>query len=137
MTESRDEGPRRVLVVDDSEDTARMMRLLLKREGFAVTIARDGHEALQSALEHRPEIVLLDLRLPGMSGLEVAEAIRRAPDLASTRLIAVSGYGRDRLPEPSPFDDYLTKPLDHNQLIGLLAERSTGPTTRPPDNRSS
>ena len=74
--ERRDPG-KRVLIVDDSVDTAKMMKVLLRYEGHDVRTAHDGHEGLTAAREFLPDVVLLDLMMPGMSGLEVAAALRQ------------------------------------------------------------
>jgi CheY-like chemotaxis protein len=110
----------RILIVDDHADTARMMKVLLRREGYEVSIAQDGPDAIAAARTIRPGVILLDLTMPGMSGLEVAEELRRAEGLAETVLIAVSGHEPDQFPVPSPFDAHLSKPLDHDRLVRLL-----------------
>jgi CheY-like chemotaxis protein len=114
---------RRVLVVDDCADTVRMMKLLLKQEGFEVRTACDGPEALESAKCHRPDIVLLDLTLPTIGGVEVAEELRSYEGLHDTFIVAVSG--RDGVPAASPFDRHLPKPIDYDRLIKLLAEAAS------------
>jgi CheY-like chemotaxis protein len=129
-TTSEEHGDRRkrVLIVDDHADTARMMKLLLERQGYEVSIAQDGPGAIAAAKSLRPGVILLDLTLPGMSGLEVAEELRRADGLAETVLISVSGLAPDRLPELSPFDTHLSKPLDPDRLFRLLKEAMRGGT---------
>ncbi len=114
----------RVLVVDDSADTARAMARLLGVEGYDVRVAHDGRAALDAAREHRPDVILLDIGLPGMNGYEVARAVRRDPDLAGVTLIAISGYGQDhdrRRSLDSGFDHHLVKPVDYGVLYELLA----------------
>jgi len=113
---------RRVLIVDDCRDTARLMKLLLKIEGYETRTAHDGPEAIEVAKMHCPHVVLLDLGLPTMGGAKVAEALRSVPELSGCRMVAVSGYGGDHVPQPSPFDHHLTKPVDHDTLLKLLAE---------------
>lgn len=110
---------RRVLVVDDSVDTAKMMKVLLKREGYEVRTAYDGAEALQAAGEFAPAIVLLDLTLPGITGQEVALELRKLKATANALIIAVSGYGHQGV--PPGFDHLLIKPLDHDALKSLLS----------------
>lgn len=115
----------RVLVVDDSEDTARMMRVLIRRQGHEVTLAFTGREAIEAARVHRPDVVLLDLILPDMSGAEVAEELRRSEGFERTAFFAVSGYGPERI--PAVFDGHFAKPLDHSALTGLLSRLSSEP----------
>jgi CheY-like chemotaxis protein len=111
--------PMKILVVDDCRDTARMMRVLLKRGGHEVGLAFDGPGALEAARSLPPDVVLLDVSLPGMSGPEVAEALRGAEGLERTAIVAISGYGADAL--PAVFDGHFTKPVDHDALAAFLA----------------
>lgn len=114
----------RVLIVDDSRDTARMMRLLLSGEGYEARVAFDGLEAVEVAREFRPAVVLLDLGLPGMSGAEVASELRGTAGFEATVIVAISGYGADRV--PSGFDGHFVKPVDHDALLGYLARKAGG-----------
>jgi PAS domain S-box-containing protein len=114
----------RILVVDDSVDTARGMARLLKLIGHEVTTAHNGPEAIELAKECRPDFVLLDIGLPGMSGYEVASQLRQEQCGKKTVIVAVSGYGQDedrRRSKNAGFDFHLTKPLDHDALLTLLA----------------
>ena len=113
---------RRVLIVDDSRDTAGLFKALLKIEGYEARTAYDGPEAIEAAKLHCPQVVLLDLTLPTMGGVEVARALRGVPELSHCHIIAVSGYSSDRISEPSPFDLHLTKPVDPDTLLKLLAQ---------------
>jgi CheY-like chemotaxis protein len=114
-------APLRILVVDDNADAARMLRVLLKGEGHETSIAFDGPEAIEAAKLHRPDVVLLDLTLPGMSGVEVATELRCITELAACRLVAVSGHGEERLPYPSPFDHHFLKPVNLDALLEYLS----------------
>ncbi|HYV56899.1 MAG TPA: MASE1 domain-containing protein [Candidatus Nitrosopolaris sp.] len=118
-------GGRRVLVVDDNVDTAESSSLLLEIEGYDVRIAHTGPKAIEIARVFAPDIVLLDIGLPGMDGYAVARALRAAPELARCRLIAVSGYGqaedRHRSREAG-FDRHLVKPVEADVLREVLAE---------------
>jgi CheY-like chemotaxis protein len=115
----------RILVVDDSADTARMMAVLLKAEGHTTRTALDGPEALQLAQDLRPDVVLLDLSLPGMSGVEVAETLRRTEGLQTTTLVALSGHAADQT--PNLFDARFTKPVDHDALNAFLSRLARKP----------
>jgi CheY-like chemotaxis protein len=121
---------KRVLIVDDQDDNARMLRLLLKHYGYEVSIAHNGPEAIATARATRPAVILMDLMLPGMSGLETANALRQMEGLADTVIVAVSGYAADRLPDPSPFNSHMTKPVDHDRLLRLLAGASANPAAK-------
>jgi CheY-like chemotaxis protein len=111
-------APLRILIVDDDVDTARMMKAILKLEGYEPALAFDGPEAIATARAFKPDAVLLDLTLPGMSGFEVAVALKRIPELAHCLLIAVSGQDAETI--ESPFDRYFQKPVDPEALVKLL-----------------
>ena len=122
-----------ILVVDDNADAARMLKVLLRCEGHEARIAFDGPAAIEAATLFRPDVVLLDLTLPGMSGAEVATELRCLPELSVCQLVAVTGHGEERLPSPSPFDHHFQKPVDHAALLGYLAgiEAARMPTFPP------
>jgi signal transduction histidine kinase/ActR/RegA family two-component response regulator len=118
-------GAHRVLVVEDNADTAMTLCDFLELSGFEVAVAGSGREGVEAARRFRPDVVLCDLGLPEMNGFEVAVALRRDPVTASTRLIAVTGYGRDedrRRSRAAGFDLHLTKPVDPVELRRLLRE---------------
>jgi len=96
---------------------------LLQLGGHTTAVAHDGLEALQAAAEFKPDIVLLDLGLPGMDGYEVARAIRRMPESGNPVLVAVTGWGapEERLrSKQAGFDEHLTKPVDISMIELLL-----------------
>jgi CheY-like chemotaxis protein len=123
--------PLRILVVDDSTDSTRMLAVLLKREGYETRTAFDGPSAIEAATLHRPDVVLLDLTLTGLSGVEVATELRCITALSSCILVAVSGSGEERLPCPSPFDHHFMKPVNHVDLLEYLS-RCNARSTPPP-----
>ncbi|MBI3946438.1 MAG: response regulator [Armatimonadetes bacterium] len=115
---------RRVLLVEDNADVAEMTAELLEMEGYEVVAARDGTTALRLAPEFRPEVVLLDLGLPGMDGYEVARRLRRQPGGDALRIIVVTGYGQDEDAQRSRalgLDGHLTKPVAVPALLEALA----------------
>ena len=115
----------RVLVVDDNQDAAQALSLLLQGEGHDVKVALDGSAGLAMAYEYRPEIVLLDIGLPKMNGYEIARLIRDDPALKGTTLVAITGYGQlqDRArASASGFDHHMVKPVDFQALQRLLHE---------------
>jgi two-component system, chemotaxis family, CheB/CheR fusion protein len=114
-------APLRILIVDDNADAARMLTIFLKSEGHETCTASDGPEAIDAAKLYRPDLVILDLTLPSMSGIEVARELRRITELAACRLVAVSGYGREHLPYPSPFDNHFLKPVNLAELLEYLS----------------
>jgi len=129
-------GQRSVLVVEDDDDTRAVLRYMLETEGARVEGARNGGEGVRAAERLRPEIVLCDIGLPDIDGMEVARRLRASPALAGVRLIALTGYGQAedvRQALDAGFDAHITKPVNIDQLLALLA-RGDGPLTgaRPP-----
>jgi PAS domain S-box-containing protein len=113
----------RVLVVDDNVDTANGMARLLTFSGHEVRVAHNGKEALVVAREHRPEVMLLDIGLPGMDGYEVAEQLRAEEWSKDSVLIAVSGYGEQQARDRSKaagFHHHLVKPVNFDTILALL-----------------
>jgi CheY-like chemotaxis protein len=113
----------RLLIVEDHADTSASLQLLLGLYGFEVQSAPDGPTALEMAGEFHPEVVLLDIGLPGMNGYEVARRLRAECPSQPPFLVAITGYGReeDRLrSERAGIDLHLLKPTDPEKLIGLL-----------------
>jgi CheY-like chemotaxis protein len=112
-------GARRVLIVDDNQDACQLLALMLEQRGYETSVAEDGPTALEGARAFRPHIVILDIGLPGMSGYEVAAALRRMPNLSNTAIIAVSGWGSPedkRRAMEAGFDVHLTKPVFAEEL---------------------
>jgi len=116
---------RRVLVVDDGVGAAKMLQLLVSKLGpHTVEIAHDGPEALEAAQRFAPDLVLLDLGLPRMSGYEVARRLRDNADFNTTTLVAVTGYNEDEDRQKSQeagFNDHVVKPVDLETLKRLLS----------------
>jgi len=116
--------PRRILVVDDNEDAARSLKKLLEHFGHEVQLAFAGKQALDVAASWPPEIVLLDIGLPNVNGLEVAKRLRANQALQSVLLVAITGYGQDedrRRSHEAGFDAHLVKPLELHTLLEILA----------------
>jgi two-component system CheB/CheR fusion protein len=117
---------RRVLVVDDNVDAADSLAILLRMAGYAVHIAYDGPETLKMVRAFRPDVILLDIGLPGMDGYEVARELKKMPEMERCILVAVTGYARDddrRRAQEAGFHFHLTKPINHESLKALLADR--------------
>ena len=132
----------RVLVVDDNVDTALGLSILLKSSGHDVRTAFDGPTALQAAFDHRPDLMLLDIGLPGLNGYEVAKRIRQDPVLGNITLVASTGYGQEADRQNSleaGFDHHLVKPIEPAQwMMSGSAARGTPnkahrSSSQPPD----
>ena len=120
--------PRRILIVDDNTDSAKSLAILQNRRGHQTRVAFNGPEAIATAAEFRPEIILLDIGLPGMDGFEVARQIRAMPALAGTFLVAMTGYASaaDRADATAAgFDEHLGKPIDLETLRAWMRDRVT------------
>ena len=115
---------RRVLVVDDNVDAAESVAAILKLSGYAVRCAYDGASALQLAQSYRPDVVVLDLGLPDITGYEVARQLRAQPQFENLPVVAVTGYGQDAdraRSREAGIDEHLTKPVDPAALQAFIA----------------
>ena len=111
---------RRVLIVDDNLEAAEMLATLLEAHGYDTSVAGDGPSALAIAPVFKPEVALLDIGLPVMDGYELARRLRSIAGFASTRLVAITGYGQAtdrRSSREAGFDEHLVKPVNVDRLI--------------------
>ncbi len=126
------QGPlarRQVLVVDDNVDAAVSLAKVLQLIGHETRTAHSGPEALETARSFIPDVVFLDIGLPGMNGYEVAERFRREPTLSGALLVAVTGWGSEgnkRQSREAGFDLHLTKPVELTAIEGILASLVSG-----------
>ena len=108
-----------VLIADDEANIVISLEFLMKREGHRVTVARDGDTALETIRRERPDLVLLDVMMPGKSGFEVCQAVRADEALAAVKILMLSAKGRDTdLAKGSALgaDAYMTKPFSTREL---------------------
>jgi CheY-like chemotaxis protein len=115
---------RRILIVDDNEDAADSLKMVLGLDGHQVATAYNGEQALAQAQAFKPEVVLLDIGLPGLDGYEVARRLRELSNLASVQLVAVTGYGQDedrQRAQTAGFAHHLVKPIEFPALQRILA----------------
>lgn len=113
----------RVLVVDDNVDSAKTMGWMMEMFGNEVHLAYTGPDALREAQEFKPQLVLMDIGLPGINGYEVCQTMRRMPELEDAVIVAQTGWGEREHKEMSKeagFDHYLVKPVDMNALKKLV-----------------
>jgi CheY-like chemotaxis protein len=117
--------PRRVLIADDNRDWADGLAALLEDEGYSVRTTYDGREALQAAAAFRPHIVLLDIRMPQMTGNEAARIFSRHPSSTRPVLVAITAWPEDLKKSADgmhSFDHFLAKPADHTAILALLKD---------------
>jgi CheY-like chemotaxis protein len=114
---------RRVLVADDNQDAGETLAMLLRLDGHEVHVANDGLQAVEMFAREQPDVVILDIGMPGLSGHEAAQRIREQCGDRPVTLIAVTGWGqksdKDRA-AASGFDHHFTKPVEPNVLSALL-----------------
>jgi DNA-binding response OmpR family regulator len=111
--------PKTVLIADDDEDILNLVRFRLERDGLRVVTARDGHYALQAAREQRPDLCVLDVMMPKLSGLEVLAQLRRDPETAGMRIIMLTARAQEADVDTGfdiGADDYVIKPFSPQEL---------------------
>lgn len=114
-----------ILIADDEPNILISLEFLMQREGYRVLVARDGTQALAAVQEHRPDLVLLDVMMPGLSGFEVCQAVRADESLRQTRILMLSAKGRDTdiaKGRALGVDDYMTKPFSTRELVARVRE---------------
>ena len=117
----------RILVVDDDQDTVNTLAFILRDEGYVVQPVYSGDEAVSIVRVFRPDVIIQDIAVPGMSGYAVAQAIRYSfPDVRRPLMIAMSGVWKQlpdrKVAEQMGFDEYLTKPCDPALILRLVDE---------------
>lgn len=111
---------RKLLIVDDEEGVRSLVRMTLQSESYEILEASDGTRALELAREHRPELILLDIAMPGVSGLEVCEELKRDPETSGVTVVMLTARAQevDRgRGEEAGADDYFTKPFSPMALL--------------------
>ena len=116
---------RRLLVVDDNQDAADSFAMLLRLQGHEVRVAHSGPAALEMTKDYAPDVVFLDIGMPGMDGYEVARRLRQQPGLEKVVLAALTGWGQQedrRRTADAGFDHHLVKPPEPKAVEGVLAQ---------------
>jgi DNA-binding response OmpR family regulator len=116
----RENDPLRILVVEDEPQIANFLRTGLGYEGFSVAVAEDGHGALAELKRFKPQLVILDLMLPGINGMELAERLRADPELMIIMLTARDEVADRIAGLKAGADDYLVKPFDFEELVARI-----------------
>jgi DNA-binding response OmpR family regulator len=109
-----------ILIADDEPNILISLEFLMKREGYEVKLARDGQEAVDAIVEHRPDLVLLDVMMPRKTGFEVCQEIRAHDAVKSTRILMLTAKGRDTDVAKGlalGVDAYMTKPFSTRELV--------------------
>ena len=114
-----------ILIVDDSVDNLRLAQLLLQCEGYVVRTAEDAEQAMAAVENGAPELILMDIQLPGVDGLELTRRLRARPDLERVPIVALTAYampGDEALARQAGCDGYITKPIDTRAFPRLIRE---------------
>jgi two-component system, OmpR family, alkaline phosphatase synthesis response regulator PhoP len=118
-----DWGKYKILIVDDEKDILEFVGYNLKKEGFSVLTANNGIEAIKQAAGHKPQLILMDVMMPEMDGIETCEKIKEMPELANTLIAFLTARGED-YSQIAGFeagaDDYITKPIKPKVLISRI-----------------
>jgi CheY-like chemotaxis protein len=120
-------APTRVLIADDDLAAAEMLAAFVTSKGGTVYLAHDGAMALRMGADLQPDVILLDISMPGMNGYETCRQLRANPRSAGAFIVALTGWGQDQDKQhamKSGFDAHLTKPADLDVLATLLTEAS-------------
>ena len=116
---------KRVLIADDEPNIVISLEFLMQREGHAVSVVRDGIAALEAIRRDRPDLVLLDVMMPGMSGFDVCQAVRADESLAAVRIVLLTAKGRETDTTKGlalGADAYITKPFSTRELAARVRE---------------
>lgn len=127
--------PDHILIVDDNPPNLKLARVILVSEGYEVETATDAEEALQAVERSKPALILMDLQLPGMDGLELTRRLKSDPRYRDVIVIALTAYamkGDDEKAFRAGCDGYVSKPIDTQALPKTIAARLAG-RARPPD----
>ena len=115
----------RIMIVEDNPQNLRLMEMTLRAKNYTLLKATDGEEALGMAIRERPDLIIMDVQLPKMNGLEVTRKLREAPVFSQTPIIAITAYAmkgdRERVIEAG-CDAYLSKPINTRELPEIIAE---------------
>jgi len=114
----------KILIVEDNPRNMRLFSMILKAAGYTLLEAADGDEALAKAVQEHPDLILMDVQLPGLSGLDVTRRLRQMPGFERVPIIAISAYAmkgdRERIIEAG-CDTYLSKPVNTRELPAVVA----------------
>ena len=119
----------KILIVEDNPLHTKLIEMTLRTKNYTLLKATDGEKALDIARKERPDLIIMDLNLPGMTGFEVTKKLRENPAFSQTPIIAITAYAMKRDREmviESGCDAYLSKPIDTRELPGMITELLSG-----------
>ena len=120
---SRSDSQRTILIVDDFDDTRLLLRTWLQRKGFRVVEAEDGNRAVAAAQSDRPDLIIMDVEMPELDGLQATRKIRELPNFAAVPIVAVSAYGADQYRAhalAAGCNEYVSTPFEPEELERLI-----------------
>ena len=121
--------PKKILIVEDNLQSMKVVLMALRPHGYTLVEATDGEEALEIAVRDKPELIIMDIQLPKIDGVEVTRRLRQMPAFKHTPIIAVTAYAmkgdKEKVIEAG-CDAYLSKPVNTRELPGLVAEMLSG-----------
>jgi two-component system phosphate regulon response regulator PhoB len=132
----RKDSLRTILLVEDFDDTRLMMKLWLLKQGYRVIEAETGEEAIAAAQQSLPDLIIMDMMMPGMNGLDATQRIREYQALRRTPIVAVSAYGADEyrsLAIEAGCNEYISTPFEPNELAQLIRSLIAAQKTSAPD----
>ena len=115
----------KILIVEDNSQNMRLIEMVLRGRGYSLLKATDGEKALDMAMRERPDLIIMDIQLPKLSGLEVTRKLRETPDFSQVPIIALTAYamkGDKEKAIEAGCDAYLSKPIDTRELPGVIAQ---------------
>jgi len=116
---------RKILIVEDNPPNMRLIEMVLRSKGYTLLKATDGDEALEVVFREQPDLIIMDIQLPKLSGLEVTRRLRQTPEFSHTPIIAITAYAmkgdKEKVIE-SGCDAYMSKPIDTRELPRLIAK---------------
>jgi DNA-binding response OmpR family regulator len=118
--------PRYILVIDDDEDARHVLRLLLKSQGYEIDTAADGNEGLKKIAERLPDLLILDVMMPGINGVQMTRKLKASPRTASIPIIMLTALTERKYMQAALFeldvDYYITKPFEHDDLLDKVRQ---------------
>lgn len=121
--------PKKILIIEDDRSAARLAQYTIQQAGYDVIIAYDGYEGLEKTLNEHPDLVILDIMLPGLDGYEVCHRLRAEPETITLPILMISAKAREEdrnIGLKVGADDYLAKPVEPSVMLAKIAELLAG-----------